>query len=115
MIEERNICYRNNFQPRYNQLNKCIRKRASRDRDEFILNMIDIKDWVGVMMNLPFVPKPLKIEDLDGRERPIQERAAVLASYYEKRQWHTAPLPPLPPRPLLFPVADELPTGPFTP
>ena len=27
----------------------------------------------------PFVPKPMKIEDLDGNERPIQERASVLA------------------------------------
>ena len=62
----------------------------------------------------PFVPKPLKIEDLDGRERSIHERACVLASYYEKRQWHTAHLPPLPHRPPRFPVVDELPIGPFT-
>ena len=56
----------------------------------------------------------MKIEDLDGNERPIQERASVLARYYEKRQWHTSPLPPRPPRPPLFPTADELPTGPLS-
>ena len=73
--------------------------------------MIEQWNWVGIKMSRPFVPKHLKIEDLDGRERSIHERACVLASYYEKRQWHTVPLPPLPPGPPRFPVADELPIG----
>jgi len=80
----------------------------------FVKQQIENFGWPGVKLCRPFIPKPLKIEDLDGKERSIHERASVLAQCYAKKQWHTSPLPRLPPRPPLFPIADELPTGPFT-
>ena len=73
------MCLRNNFLQRYNELNKCIAKQAAKDREHFITDLIETTNWHGVNLCRPFVPKPMKIEDLDGNERPIQERASVLA------------------------------------
>ena len=79
LIEERNICWRNNFQQRYNELNKCIAKEAAKHREHFINDLIETTNLQGLNLRRPFVPKPVKIEDLDVNERPIQDRASVLA------------------------------------
>ena len=62
----------------------------------------------------PFVAKPISIKDSEGKLKPIQDRAEIIARYYRDHQWSTADLPPpLPPRQPLFPPADDLPTGVF--
>ena len=47
LIEERSICWRNNFQQRYNELNKCIAKQAAKDREYFIKDLIETTNWQG--------------------------------------------------------------------
>ena len=98
---------------RYNDLDRLVRRSVARARREFIESQIAERNWKGVKMCKPYQAKPHRIVDLAKKERPLHERAEVIAEYYAAKQWNTVQLPPMPNRPPIFPVAD-LPRGNFS-
>ena len=114
LLAEKDRCWQLNDQVGFINAERKIRKAVAKSRREFIQEQIAEKNWKGVKMCKPYTARPHRVQDANGRERPLQERAEVLGTYYATSQWHTAQLPPLPQRPPLFPIAD-LPCGNFTP
>ena len=114
LLDQRKSAFQLNLMYSYELLNKEIRREAKRAKNDFIRTEIEIRKWVGIKYCRAFVPKPIKIQDTAGHFHRIQLRAQILGKYYETTQWHHQPLPPLPDRPPLFPIPDDLPTGVFT-
>ena len=114
LLAARDSAWQRDDKNQFLTIERQIRKQVAKDRREYIEEQVRIRNWKGVRLCKPYVARPLRVADAEGRERPLQERAEVLSEYYATSQWHTAQLPLLPARPPLFPVAD-LPCGNFTP
>ena len=114
LLAARDVAWRQDDTDQYLELERQIRKQIQKDKRNYIEEQVRLCNWKGVKMCKPYVARPLRVADRDGRERPLQDRAEVLSEYYATSQWHTAQLPLLPPRPLLFPVAADLPCGNFS-
>ena len=113
LLAERDIAWQRNDKNHFSNLERQIRKSIAKGRRDYIEEQVRLHNWKGVRMCKPYVARPLRVVDAEGRERPLQERAEVLSEYYATSQWHTSQLPPLPARPPLFPTAD-LPCGDFS-
>ena len=114
LLAERDIAWQRDDKNHFLELERQIRKSVAKGKRDYIEEQVHLHNWKGVRMCKPYVARPLRVEDAEGRERPLQERAEVLSAYYATSQWHSSQLPPLPNRPPLFPTAD-LPCGDFSP
>ena len=114
LLAARDSAWQRDDKNSFSDLERQIRKSAAKDRRDYIEEQVRLRNWKGVRMCKPYVARPLRVVDAAGRERPLQERAEVLGEYYATSQWHTAQLSPLPARPLLFPIAADLPCGNFS-
>ena len=122
LLDQRKSAFQLNLMYSYELLNRETRKEAKRPKNDFIRIEIEIRKWVGIkycrvfFLNLSKF-RTKKRKNNSGHSGPYSSHTTARANprkYYETTQWHHQPLPPLPDRPPLFPIPDDLPTGVFT-
>ena len=97
------------------RLEKYLRATIQKNKRKYIKNLLKTDPWIGAKWCKPFKTTPVRIQNQEGKLLAIQDRSAVIAEYYQTKQWHRDQfLPELKERPPLFEGAPELPLGAFT-
>ena len=86
LIDQRDIAARHNLELAYNALEKDIRREVKHARNSYIREQIENEKWKRIKLCKPFVAKPISIKDSEGKLKPIQDSADIIARYYRDHQ-----------------------------
>ena len=86
LIDQRDIAARHSLQLAYNALEKDIRREVKHARNSYIREQIENEKWKGTKLCKPFVAKPISIKDSEGKLKPTQDSADIIARYYRDHQ-----------------------------